>query len=174
MIDWTAVSALVSAGALVVNVVVAYSLVISMRALRESQSAKESAIFIWALDRIREIRPIMNEIKEHSVSVDWPLANQEKVLKVMEVIQMISFMAQEGIIEREKIVNMWGKSIVEQWIHLEPFIRAFRRRIGESDTADGGAFFARSFERLAAHARKDLSARFDVNWPVLPLQNKAT
>jgi hypothetical protein len=165
MVDWTAVSALVSAGALLVNLVVAYSLIISMRALREAQGAKESAIFIWALDRIREVRPLMREIKKNSTSVEWPRANQEKVLEVLSVMQMISFMAQEGIIERQKIVDMWGKTIVEQWIYLEPFIREFRTRIGESETADGGAYYARSFEQVAAYARKDLSARFVVRWP---------
>jgi hypothetical protein len=163
-IDWSAVQGVAAVLALIVNLVVAYSLLVSIRALRETQAAKESAIYIWALDRVREIRPTMNEIRDAAGELPWLEANQTRVLQVIDVMQMISFMAEEGLIERRRIVDMWGKSIVEQWTFLEPFVKRFRKRIGESDSVNSGAFFARSFETLAQFSRQDLQARFDISF----------
>lgn len=164
-VNWDEVSAVISAAALLINAIVAYSLVISIRAVREAQRTKESAIFIWALDKLIEIRPLMNEIRDGTDINIRGLQNKNKILKILEVIQMITFMAEEGIVSKQLIVSMWGKSFVEQWIFLEPFIREFRKNIGESEYIESGAYFARSFERFAQFARADLDKRFPVAWP---------
>lgn len=167
MIDWTAIQGAASVLALIVNAIVALSLFVSIRALRQAEATKESAIFIWALDRIREVRPTMNAIRDCAGDPRWLGENRDQVMKVLDVIQMITFMAEEGVIDRQKIINMWGKSIVEQWVFLNGFVREFREKIGEPATAADGAFFARSFEKFADAARSDLDRRFNIAWPKL-------
>lgn len=166
-IDWTAVQGVAAVLALLINAVVAFSLLVSIRSLRQTEATKETAIYIWALERIREIRPIMNNIRDQNGDGIWVSQNRDQVMRVLEVLQMICFMAEEGVIKKQRIVDMWGKSFVEQWVYLNRFVKEFRVRIGEPEEVADGAFFARSFERFALFARSDLERRFVMKLPTI-------
>ncbi|HZL26324.1 MAG TPA: hypothetical protein VFC39_07330 [Acidobacteriaceae bacterium] len=163
-VNWTAVSAICSIAGVCVNFVIAFSLVLSARVLREAERSRESSILVWALDRMQEIRPLMHELRANR-NLEWQLGNIEKVLKVLSVMNIISYMAENKLILGQRLIDMWGRSIVEQWILLETFIRTFRTRIGEPELVSEGAYYARSFERFAIIAQTDLNQRFSIHWP---------
>lgn len=163
-IDWTTISTIVSILALLINLIIAYSLVISIRALKEAQNSKDSAILIWALDKMNATRPIMLEVIKNKDKIDWKQTNRTMILEMIATLQMICYFALEGIINKERIADIWGKGIIEQWSCLESFIQDFRNEIGEPNRTSDGAYYARSFEEFSVFTKKYLGKKFKLDW----------
>lgn len=162
-VDWQAASTLIAALAVFINAIMAVSILISVRSLRESVAAKESAIMTWAVEKIAQVRPIMNEIRDCGGDKEWMKRHHDEVMAVLDTLQIVSFMALEGVINKDRIAAMWGKSFVEQWRNLDDYVGDFRDGIGEPRRKEDGAFFARSFEEFSSFCALYLKREFQID-----------
>ena len=163
-IDWSAISSIVSAVALLINLGALISLVIAIQSLRESKMSKEANIFLWSVEQIRAIRKDMLDIREHHQTADWLVTNRSCVMKVLEVEQMISFFNIHGMIDKRRFAEMWGRSTYDTWTYLEEFVRDFREQLGEPRDLASGAFFMKDFERYALYCKFHMETRYKRSW----------
>ena len=130
-IDWSAISSIVSAVALLINLGALISLVIAIQSLRESKMKKRSQhLSLVSRANPGHSKEDMLDIREHHQTADWLVTNRSCVMKVLEVEQMISFFNIHGMIDKRRFAEMWGRSTYDTWTYLEEFVRDFREQLG--------------------------------------------
>ena len=116
----------------------------------------------------------MKEISSNSDNKEWFKSNRDNILKTIGMLQTVSYFANEGIIPKDRVADMWAKSFIEQWFYLGEYIESFRKEIGEPPSAEKGAYYARSFEEFAKYCRRYIDNKFPTDWAYLdkPQANK--
>lgn len=151
--DWNAISAIANTCMAVTNILLLISIVIGVSTIRESEKTRAADLIVWANSEIEPYKKQIIEILSFPDSSDWTTEQRDQAFAVSAKLQTLSYFAVHGMIDRKHLARLWGRTVVEQWETLKPFIFEFRRSKGEPDSASEGAYFRRDLEIYAAFCR---------------------
>lgn len=164
-IDWSGVSAIVSALMLILNILLLLSVIIGYKTIKEEVKNRDSSLLQWAMTEISKIKDdtkylenagkyCHGDFEDEDFDVLWTKEQIDAAYNVSISLQRLSYMAIEGLISKEHFAKMWGPTFVKQWDILEIYIRHKRHTNGEPLDLESGAFTRKDFEMYVNYCRK--------------------
>lgn len=161
-LDWNGISAISSALMLLINIFLLATVMVGFRALREEVKNRDTHVLLWAIGEIEKIKPHIHTVRNagryatgaigsDAYSVKWPSDTQEAANAMSITLQRLSYMAENELISKRHLADMWGPTFTECWELLEDFVQHKRFDHGEPLRLVDGAFSRKDFESYSAY-----------------------
>lgn len=159
-LDWSGISAITNILMLLLNFILLFSVFLAIKSLKEAVKMRNVEILKWACLEMEKVKDELEVLKQApKYSEGWTDETDRAAKKMSSSLQRMAYFALHRLIDEEHLINMWGYTFTGSWENLKPWVKDLRKKNGEPEEIEYGAFSRRDFEVFAEKCQAELSKR---------------
>jgi hypothetical protein len=127
--------------------------------------SRDASLLIWTMDSMKESSLLLKTIQEapyYGSLTDiqqpwfkspWSVDVESAAYDLSVVLQEVAYIANQGLISKQHLKNLWGPIFVRAWDMLEVWVKFKRHTNNEPLEINKGAFSRIDFEIFAVECK---------------------